>query len=86
MKLAYASYESLKDEQQEPATPVMLMHGLFGSKTNWNSLAKALHQQTNRKVHNNLTSFDLSNCSNFLNQKSKNFFILIALPVHDNSF
>ncbi|XP_076176752.1 sn-1-specific diacylglycerol lipase ABHD11 isoform X2 [Ptiloglossa arizonensis] len=30
--------------------PIVIMHGLFGSKNNWNSLSKAIHQQTDRKV------------------------------------
>ncbi|OAD62969.1 Abhydrolase domain-containing protein 11 [Eufriesea mexicana] len=30
--------------------PIIIMHGLFGSKTNWNILSKSIHQQTDRKV------------------------------------
>ncbi|XP_066597320.1 sn-1-specific diacylglycerol lipase ABHD11 isoform X2 [Prorops nasuta] len=30
--------------------PIIIMHGLFGSKNNWNSLAKAIQQKTDRKV------------------------------------
>jgi len=32
------------------AAPVLIMHGLFGSKTNWNSLSKSIQQRTKRKV------------------------------------
>uniref|UniRef100_A0A0K8SHQ9 sn-1-specific diacylglycerol lipase ABHD11 n=1 Tax=Lygus hesperus TaxID=30085 RepID=A0A0K8SHQ9_LYGHE len=30
--------------------PVLIMHGVLGSKNNWNSLAKALNKDTKRKV------------------------------------
>ncbi|XP_078040021.1 sn-1-specific diacylglycerol lipase ABHD11 isoform X2 [Augochlora pura] len=30
--------------------PIIIMHGLFGSKNNWNMLSKSIHQQTDRKV------------------------------------
>ncbi|KOX71664.1 Abhydrolase domain-containing protein 11 [Melipona quadrifasciata] len=30
--------------------PIIIMHGLFGSKTNWNLLSKTIHRDTNRKV------------------------------------
>ncbi|KAI4454903.1 alpha/beta hydrolase family [Holotrichia oblita] len=42
--LAYASFEST-DIGYGP-TPVVIMHGLLGSKNNWNSLSKAFHQKT----------------------------------------
>lgn len=42
--LAYASYEST--DIGYGATPVVIMHGLLGSKNNWNSLSKAFHQKT----------------------------------------
>ncbi|XP_053979849.1 protein ABHD11 [Hylaeus anthracinus] len=50
VKLAYASYESMKGTKNSSKHPIILMHGLFGSKNNWNSLSKAIHQQTDRKV------------------------------------
>lgn len=49
VKLAYASYESL-NESENAKNPVIIMHGLFGSKNNWNSLSKAIHQKTKRKI------------------------------------
>ncbi|KOC64570.1 Abhydrolase domain-containing protein 11 [Habropoda laboriosa] len=49
VKLAYASYESM-NETNVSKHPIIIMHGLFGSKTNWNTLSKTIHQQTNRKV------------------------------------
>lgn len=52
VKLAYASYESTKESSGKTSVaPIMIMHGLFGSKSNWNSLAKAIHQKTNRKLN-----------------------------------
>ncbi|XP_001605620.1 protein ABHD11 [Nasonia vitripennis] len=51
VKLAYASYESTKEAGADPSKPpILIMHGLFGSKSNWNSLSKSIHQKTNRKV------------------------------------
>ncbi|XP_015596542.1 protein ABHD11 [Cephus cinctus] len=51
VKLAYVSYESTKEEKNHSKRPpILIMHGLFGSKNNWNSLAKAIHQKTNCKV------------------------------------
>ncbi|XP_006155037.1 protein ABHD11 isoform X1 [Tupaia chinensis] len=42
------SYKLLDGEAALPA--VVFLHGLFGSKTNFNSIAKALAQQTGRRV------------------------------------
>ncbi|KAJ8917347.1 hypothetical protein NQ315_002369 [Exocentrus adspersus] len=50
VKLSYATYESTVPEAQ--AAPLLIMHGLFGSKGNWNSLCKVYQQKTdpNRKI------------------------------------
>lgn len=54
LRLAYASYEGTRSHSvSEPvAPPLIIMHGLFGSKGNWNSLCKALNARTvpQRKV------------------------------------
>lgn len=55
LKLAYASYEdtrSLDMNLVSEAPPLIIMHGLFGSKANWNSLCKAMQSKTkpNRKI------------------------------------
>ncbi|XP_037362720.1 protein ABHD11 isoform X2 [Talpa occidentalis] len=42
------SYRLLDGETASPA--LVFLHGLFGSKTNFNSIAKALAQQTGRRV------------------------------------
>ncbi|XP_060533375.1 protein ABHD11-like isoform X2 [Cylas formicarius] len=51
IKLAFATYEkSLNDDKHVP--PFLILHGLFGSKSNWVSLCKAYQQRTlpQRKV------------------------------------
>ncbi|XP_063699766.1 sn-1-specific diacylglycerol lipase ABHD11-like [Culicoides brevitarsis] len=46
--LAYASYEKLyKSCNDSTNNPMIVMHGLFGAKGNWNSLCKAMHAKTN---------------------------------------
>ncbi|XP_013147006.1 PREDICTED: alpha/beta hydrolase domain-containing protein 11-like [Papilio polytes] len=47
--LAYASYESTSDENCT-RPPLIILHGLLGSKNNWNSMSKAIHRTTGRKV------------------------------------
>ncbi|KLO13035.1 alpha/beta-hydrolase [Schizopora paradoxa] len=41
------------DSKPDPTTtpPLMILHGLFGSKRNWHSLAKAFAKQLNRPVY-----------------------------------
>ncbi|XP_060878747.1 protein ABHD11-like [Metopolophium dirhodum] len=48
IKMSYTSYESAADGERKP--PIIIMHGLFGCKSNWNSLSKTLHNMTHRKV------------------------------------
>ncbi|XP_033227265.1 protein ABHD11 [Belonocnema kinseyi] len=51
VKLAFVSYESMKDTTQNSQMfPIIIMHGLLGSKNNWNSLSKRIHKETGRKV------------------------------------
>ncbi|RZC40541.1 Abhydrolase 6 and/or PGAP1 domain containing protein [Asbolus verrucosus] len=50
VKLAYASYESTNSPSDLDPAPLIVKHGLFGSKSNWNSLCKVYHNKTNRKV------------------------------------
>ncbi|KAJ9600716.1 hypothetical protein L9F63_026147 [Diploptera punctata] len=50
VKLAYSSYESTKPSSNHLEWPVIIMHGLLGSKANWNSMSKMLHNKTNRKI------------------------------------
>lgn len=48
--LAYASYESTADPETSTRPPIVILHGLLGSKNNWNSMSKAIHRNTGRKV------------------------------------
>ena len=50
VNLAYASYESTDINVE--SWPLLVMHGLLGSKGNWKSLCKVFHQKTvpQRKV------------------------------------
>jgi hypothetical protein len=48
--MAYTSYESTKPSFISKDWPVIIMHGLLGSKANWNAMSKMLHSKTNRKV------------------------------------
>lgn len=47
--LAYSSYESTGSSTAS-RPPVIILHGLLGSKNNWNSMSKAIHKNTGRKV------------------------------------
>ncbi|PZC83578.1 protein ABHD11-like [Helicoverpa zea] len=48
--LAYASYESTGSTKTGARPPLVILHGLLGSKNNWNSMSKAIHRTTGRKV------------------------------------
>ncbi|VEN53243.1 unnamed protein product [Callosobruchus maculatus] len=52
VNLSYATYESTTADRPSQAAPLVIMHGLFGSKSNWNSLSKVYQQKCNpqRKV------------------------------------
>lgn len=52
INMSFASYESTQTPSGDMPSPLVIMHGLFGSKANWNSLCKALHQKTSpqRKI------------------------------------
>ena len=56
VKLAYSSFESANnlEESLEEGSPIIIQHGLLGSRRNWNSLAKAIHAKTKRKVNTHL--------------------------------
>ncbi|XP_019875760.1 protein ABHD11 [Aethina tumida] len=42
VNMAYASYETTSEDSGR-ATPLLIFHGLFGSKSNWNSFSKVYH-------------------------------------------
>ncbi|KAF2894290.1 hypothetical protein ILUMI_11882 [Ignelater luminosus] len=52
INMSFASYESTQTPSGDMPSPLVIMHGLFGSKANWNSLCKAFHQKTSpqRKI------------------------------------
>lgn len=85
VKLAYASYESMKGNKDNPKEPIMIMHGLFGSKNNWSTLSKAIHQQTDRKV-DTWTSCKMRSTWNYFignNYRCKEPWRFSALDRHD---
>lgn len=47
--LAYASYETAISEHNG-LPPLIILHGLLGSKNVWTSMSKAIHKNTGRKV------------------------------------
>lgn len=48
VKLAYHLYEPA---QPSSASPLVILHGLFGSKSNWQSLSKAFARDLKRRVY-----------------------------------
>lgn len=50
VSLSFASYESTQAEDDDKP-PIVILHGLFGSKNNWKSLSKAMVNSTRRKVY-----------------------------------
>lgn len=52
LDLAYASYESTESfsKNNPQPTPLLILHGLLGSKNNWNSLSKKIHNAQKCKV------------------------------------
>ncbi|PLW27258.1 hypothetical protein PCASD_23963 [Puccinia coronata f. sp. avenae] len=45
------SVRTSSGSQHDPLSPIIILHGLFGSKQNWRSLAKRLSQATGRIVY-----------------------------------
>ena len=61
--LSFQSYDSGSPSKSDDV-PIYVMHGLLGSKSNWNFLSKSIHMKTKRKVilfH--LCEWILSSCS-----------------------
>jgi fluoride ion exporter CrcB/FEX len=46
--LAHQSYET--KESQNEDTPVLIIHGMLGSKKNWHSFSKSYSEQTDKRV------------------------------------
>ncbi|XP_075219097.1 sn-1-specific diacylglycerol lipase ABHD11-like [Lycorma delicatula] len=53
VKPIHMAYTLLQEEMPkiEDRVPVIIMHGLLGSKNNWNSLGDAIHKETDKKVY-----------------------------------
>jgi abhydrolase domain-containing protein 11 len=47
VNLAYNVYDKF---DSNPKTELIVLHGLFGSKSNWNSLSKAFNMKMSRKI------------------------------------
>jgi len=52
IKMSFTSFEMPYGLDQDKAkeVPVLIMHGLFGSKSNWSSMSKALHNMCKQKI------------------------------------
>ena len=56
--LSYYSITPINSNQNSSnSSPVLIFHGLFGSKNNWKSISKSIAAKTGRSVY----SFDLRN-------------------------
>ena len=51
VRLAFTLTEAPNASSEAQKVPVVIAHGLFGSKQNWNSIAKALAQRLNRPIY-----------------------------------
>lgn len=53
VELSYNAYDKTNVSDSDKGLPLIIMHGLFGSKQNWRSLCKAIVERTNpvRKVY-----------------------------------
>lgn len=50
--LSYTKYSPTKNPTDEPCpSPLVICHGLFGSKQNWKALAKAMSRRLSRDVY-----------------------------------
>ena len=47
VELAYDDYNS---KTTSSASPILLSHGMLGSRSNWTSIAKQIHKSTGRRV------------------------------------
>ncbi|KAK4048645.1 hypothetical protein OIV83_004615 [Microbotryomycetes sp. JL201] len=47
----YSPSSSSSDDLARQNSPLVILHGLYGSKSNWRSMARGMAQQLNRHVH-----------------------------------
>lgn len=57
VEMQSVSYEEFIDNTKNNK-PVIILHGLLGSKENWNSLAKQLNRRIGRKVSHLMLSLN----------------------------
>lgn len=57
------SYKKYMSDKRSDIDPVVIVHGLFGQKRNWQSIAKALLRELNTDIY----AVDLRNHGFFLN-------------------
>lgn len=58
--MAYSSFQSTKPEHISNQLPIIIMHGLMGSKTNWKSMGKAINAKTGRHVSTLIQEYSYS--------------------------
>nr|XP_045623947.1 protein ABHD11-like [Procambarus clarkii] len=51
VSMAYTSLQQTVPEKISKEPPIIIMHGLMGSKTNWKSLGKVINAKTGRHVY-----------------------------------
>ncbi|XP_047490467.1 protein ABHD11-like isoform X1 [Penaeus chinensis] len=49
--MAFTLFQSASPQKTSDKAPVVIMHGLLGSKTNWKGLGKAISSKTGRQVY-----------------------------------
>ena len=57
IRLSYYNITPINSNEGQNKPPVLIFHGLFGSKNNWKSISKAIAAKTGRSVY----AFDLRN-------------------------
>ncbi|KAF0534977.1 alpha/beta hydrolase [Gigaspora margarita] len=50
VKLSFTQFDPPKLNESHESSPLIILHGLFGSKNNWRSLAKVFAQRLNTRV------------------------------------
>lgn len=48
--MAFTLFQSASPQKRSDKAPMVIMHGLLGSKTNWKGLGKAISSKTGRQV------------------------------------
>ncbi|XP_078362589.1 sn-1-specific diacylglycerol lipase ABHD11-like [Oculina patagonica] len=69
VRLAYESIDANTDGEDLP--PLVILHGLFGSKQNWRTLAKLFHRETGRRI----VTVDARNHGESEHSQDMNYFV-----------